>query len=146
MVEVLQGVTGRTTDTVYDLFFDMRKMVIATVLHPSDLIEMYTPDMTAIFLGGALKSGEIKIRTKEIIDKKRLAFKDKNVDEILALDKANEEVDYGDIQFVSIKKSFLSTHLEFKLDKCQERKLVFSLRKDQVTEARKVIKRIFPEK
>lgn len=144
MVEVLQGLAGETVDTIYDLFFSQRKMVAAIVLHPCDLAEMYKPDPLTLFFGGSFRYGEIKMRSRRLIDERRQSFKNKGTDEILAMNKSNVELSYEDIECITIKKGLLSTYLEFKVDKHCKRKIVFSLKRSQVVEVEKVINRVFP--
>lgn len=145
MTEVLQGLAGRTADTIYDLHFAERKVVAAIVLHPDDLAGMYKPDPFAVFLGGMFRSRQIKIKSERIINERRLAFKNKSIDEILVTHKANIELDYEDIESVAIRKSLLATHLEFITDKQKRRKIFFSLKRNQVPEIEKVISRTFPK-
>ncbi len=145
MVQVLQGLTGRTKDTIYDLFFDEKKVVFAIVLHPSDLAGMYKRDLLTVFLGGALKYGEIKMKSEKIIKERRLTYQNKDAEEVLAMNKANVELYYEDIDSIAIKKRFFSTYLEFRADKRWKRKIVFHLRRNQVDQVEKVIDSIFPQ-
>lgn len=146
MIGVLQGLKGVTADTVYDLFFTEKKIVAAIVYHPSDMIKMYKPDLLTVFIGGLPRFEEIKMRSRKMIDERRLTFKNKSIDEILAMDKANFELDYEDIDSVTIKKSLFSRRLEFRVDKHPLRKIVFSLEKDQVPEVQKLMITILRDK
>ncbi len=148
VVETLQGLTGETFDSVYDLFFAEKRMIIAVVLHPSDLADKYQrPNLlTTIFLGDALRSHEIKMRSIKIMDERRLAFKSKSLDEILTMNRANIEIDYENIISVTIKEGFLTSHLIFEVQKNPKKKINFSLKKKQIAEAERVINRILPSK
>jgi len=144
MVDVLQGVAGRTSDTIYDLFFSEKKVVFAILLRPSDLARMYKPDLLSVFVGRPLISEEIKTRSKKLIEKRRLSLKNKNVDEILAMDQANTQLTFEEIESVKIRNSFLSTYLEFRVGKQGKRKIVLSLKRSQVAEAERILSKVFP--
>jgi len=147
IIEVIEGLTGFTTDTIYDLFFAEKKVIAAIVLHPSDLTEMYKkPDPLSSLFGGWLKSGEAKMRSTKSIDDRRRAFKHKTLNEILTMHKANMEIDYEDIISVTIKKGLLTTSLEFKVQKHPKTKIKFRLESSQIAEVKRVISKIFPMK
>ena len=93
VIGVLQGLKGVTADTVYDLFFTEKRIVTAIVYRPSDMVEMYKPDLSSVFVGGLPRFEEIKTRSRKMINERRLTFKNKSIDEILAMDKANFELD-----------------------------------------------------
>jgi hypothetical protein len=147
-IEVLQGLTGKTFDTIYDLFFTEKKLVVAVVLHPSDFAREYRkPDsLLSIFLGNTRKSQEIKTRSMKLIEERRLAFKNKNLDEILAMSQFNMKIDYENITSVTVKKGLLTTWLEFKFQNYRTRKISFSLKKSQITEVERIISKILPDK
>ena len=136
---------GRTADTIYDLFFAERKAVAAIVLHPSDLARMYKPDPLTLFLGGTLRYKELKIVSERVISKRRMSFRTKSIDEILAMHEANIELNYEDIESVAIKKNLFVVSLEFKFYNHEKRKMFFSLKRNQIAEAEKVIRGIFPK-
>ena len=147
IIEVIEGLTGFTTDTIYDLFFGEKKVIAAIVLHPSDLTEMYgKPDPLSFLFGGWLKSGEAKMQSTKLIDDRRQAFKTKTPNEILTMHKANMEIDYENIISVSIKKGLLTTSLEFEVQKHPKKKIKFRLKRSQITEAKRVISKILPTK
>jgi len=148
VIETLQGLTGETFDSVYDLFFSEKRMIVAVVLHPSDLIDKYqrSDPLTSVFLGNALRSREIKLQSAKLIEERRIAFKTKNLDEILTMHKANMEIDYENIISVSIRKRFLTSHLIFEVQRNPKKKITFSLKKSQIVEAEKVINGILPSK
>lgn len=148
IVEVLEGLTGGTTDTIYDLFFTEKRVVAAIVLHHSDLSELYMKlnPLTVMFIGGMWTSREAKMRSIRLIDTRRKAFKDKTPEEILTTHKANIEIDYDNIVSVTTKKGLLTTTLEFNVQNYPEKKIKFSLKRDKIAEAKKVIDKVLPSK
>jgi len=148
VIEVLQGLTGGTFDSIYDLFFAEKRMIVASVLLPSDLADKYRKQdlLTSVFLGNALRSHEIKMQSLKLIEERRLAFENKSLDEILTMHRANMEIDYENIASVSIKEGFLTSYLMFEVQKTPKEKIRFSLKKKQIAEAKRVINRIFPSK
>lgn len=146
IIEVLQGLT-KEGDTIYDLFFAEKRVIAAVVLHSSDLIEMYQkPNLLSLFIGSALESAEVKMRSTKLIKERRLAFKDKTLDEILSMHKASMEIDYENIVSVTIKKGLLKTSLEFEVQKHLKKKINFYLKRSQIAEVERVINRILPSK
>jgi len=147
-VEVLEGLTGGTTDTIYDLFFTKKRVIAAIVLHHSDLSDIYMNlnPLTIMFIGGALAAQKAKTRSIKLIDTRRKAFRNRTPDEILTMHRANIEINYDNIVSVTIKKGLLSTTLEFNVQNYPEKKIKFSIKRETIAEAKRVIGRIFPSK
>ena len=148
IIETLPGLKGGTTDTIYDLFFAEKRMIAAIVLHPSDLTEIYLKQkpLTLFLLGNAFTSREVKMRSIKLIEERRIAFKDKTLDEILTMHKASMEIDYGNISSVTIKKGLLSTSLEFKVENYSKKQINFSFNGSRIAEVEKVANKIFQAK
>lgn len=145
VIEVLQGLTGETTDTIYDLFFAEKRVIAVIVLHHSDLSETYqNHDLLSLFVGGWLKHWESKVQATKLMDERRQAFKEKSLDEILTLHRASLEIKYENIASIAVRKSLLATWLEFKVQKPPNKKIKFLLKKDQIAEVERVINRILP--
>jgi hypothetical protein len=147
IIEVIEGLTGTTTDTIYDLFFAEKRVIAAIVLHHSDLTEMYKKQNSLSFLfGGGFESRKVKMQSTKLIDERRLAFKHKTLNEISTMHKANIEIDYENIISATIKKGLLTTSLEFKVQKHPKKKIKFSLKRSQIAEVKRVISKILPMK
>jgi hypothetical protein len=147
IVGVVQGVKGRTTDIVYDLFFSDRRVVAAVVLYFSDLTDIYKKFSVATMLfGNLLGNREVKMRSLKLMDERRQAFKDKNLDEILTLHRANVEINYKDVVSVMVRKGLLETTLEFSVQGHPEKKINFWLDRKQIAEVEGLINRVLPDK
>jgi len=144
IVEVLRGLEGGTTDTIYDLFFTDKRVIAAIVLHHSDSSDMYMKHnpLTSMFIGGMWKSKEINMRSGKLLDERRRAFEHMSPEEIAKSHRANKEIDYDDIISVNIKKGFLTTALEFNIQTHPNKKIKFSLKKAKIAEAERVIDKI----
>jgi len=147
IVGVMQGVKGRTSDIVYDLFFAEKRMVAAVVLYFSDLTGPHGGISLKTLLFGTLFTRRgIKMRSLKLMDERRLALKDKSLDEISALHRANLEIDYEDVVSVSVRKGFLETSLEFVVKRRAVKKIDFWLEGSQVAEVEGLINRVLPNK
>jgi hypothetical protein len=147
IIDILQGLTGETTDTIYDLFFTEKRVIAAIVLHHSDLSRIYQKHhLLSIFVGRGPEYLEAKMQAAKLMDERRKTFKGKNLDEILALHGASLEINYDDITSVTVKKEFLATWLEFKVQKPSNRKIKFMLKREQIAEVERVIGKILQSK
>lgn len=147
IIGVVQGLRGRTNDIVYDLFFAEKRVVAAIVLHFSDLTDIYGKISVITFLfGNQSEHSEIKLRSLRLMEERRLAFKDKILDEILTLHRANMEIDYDNVVSVTIKKGLVQTSLEFLVQRSQEKKIDFRLEGSQIAEVEDLIKKVLPNK
>jgi len=147
IIGVVQGLRGRTIDIVYDLFFSEKRVVAAVVLYFSDLTDIYEKFSLGTILFGNLGERRIvKLRSLKLMDERRLAFKNKTLDEILTLHKANLEIGYEDVLSVIIRKGLLETSLEFVVQGHPEKKVDFRLERRQVAEVEGLINRVLPDK
>lgn len=147
IVGVVQGLRGRTKDIIYDMFFAEKRVVAAVVLYFSDLTDIYGKISPLTFLFGNLSEhSEIKMRSLRLMNERRLAFKDKTLDEILALHRANLEIDYDNVVSVTVKKGLMQTSLEFVVQGPQEKKIDFRLEESQIAEVEGLIKKVLPNK
>lgn len=147
VIDILQGLTGETTDTIYDLFFAEKRVIAAIVLHHSDLSEIYKKNnILSLFVGRGHEYFEIKMQSAKLMDERRQAFEGKSLDEILALHRASLEIKYDDITSLAIKRGLLTTWLEFIVKKPSNRKIKFMLKREQIVDAENVIGRILPSK
>ena len=147
VIGVVQGLKGRTTDIIYDLFFAEKRVVAAVVLYFSDLTDIYGKiNVLTLLFGNLSQHSEVKMRSERLINERRLAFKDKTLDEILALHKANLKIDYDDVVSVSVKKGLLQTSLEFIVQGSPKKKINFRLSENQIAEVEDLIKKVLPNK
>jgi hypothetical protein len=147
IIGVVQGLRGRTKDIVYDLFFAEKRVVAAIVLYFSDLTDIYGKINAITFLiGNQSEHSEIKIRSERLMEERRLAFKEKTLDEILALHRANMEIDYGNVVSVTVKEGLMQTSLRFAVQGPPEKKIDFWLEDSQMTEVEELIKKVLPNK
>jgi len=147
VVGVIQGLRGRTSDIVYDLFFAEKRVVAGIVLHFSDLSDIYRKIDAWTFLFGSLSErSQVKMRSARLMEERRLAFEDKTLDEILASHEANVEIVYENVVSVQVKRGLLQTSLEFVVQGDPEKKISFWLGDSQVAEVQGLIKRLLPSK
>jgi hypothetical protein len=147
IIGVVQGLKGRTSDIVYDLFFGETRFVAAVVLYFSDLADIYRDvNVTDFLFGDLARHSQIKMRSSRMMDERRAAFQNKALDEILAMHPANLEINYESIVSVAVKKSLLKTSLEFVIQGDPEKKIDFWLETSQVAEVDGLLKRVLPEK
>jgi hypothetical protein len=147
VVGVLRGLRGRTVDTVYDLFFTDKRIIVAILIHPSDFNDIYGKiDLTTILIGGLPKQRAVKMRSLDLTESRRSAFADKTVDEILTLHRSNFEIDYENIVYATVKKGIFTTSLEIMVKDPPGKKVTFSLDRGQVVEAEEIVKKVLAEK
>jgi len=147
IVGVVEGLKGRTADNIYDLFFAEKRVVAAVVLYFSDLTDIYGKINVMTFLFGNFpEHGQIKMRSERLMNERRLAFKDKTLDEILAMHKANLKIDYDNVVSVTLKKGLMQTSLKFVVLGPPEKKIDFRLDESQIAEVEDLIKKVLPTK
>ncbi len=112
---VVEGVSGHTFETRYDLFFTNRKIIAAIVLHPSDLADPYARahGLQEMLIGGMLRIQEVKTLSKRIEEERRLGFKNKTCNEILRGHWANIEIPSHMIASAHVSKGLFGAKLEF---------------------------------
>jgi len=147
VIGIIQGLRGRTSDTVYDLFFAEKRVVAAIVLHFSDLTDIYRKiNGWTLLFGNWSERNQAKMRSSRLVEERRLAFKDKTLDEILASHRANVEIVYDNVVCVTVKKGLLQTSLKFVVQGDPEKKISFWLGESQTAEVEDLIKRVLPSK
>lgn len=147
IVGVIQGLKGRTADIIYDLFFSEKRVVAAVVLYFSDLADIYGKfNLGTMLFGNLAERREVKMRSLKLMDERRLAFKNKILDEILASHRANLEIDYEDVVSVTIRKGLLETSLEFTVQRHPQKKIDFRLERRQAAGVQVLINRVLPDK
>jgi len=146
-MEVVEGLKYRTIDTLYDLFFTDDRFVAAIVLHPSDLSKMYSKhSFSTILIGGTINEAEIKALKLKVTEERREEFKDKTVDEILAMHKANFEVKYRDVRSITLKKGLLTSFLKFLLMGPPETEISFWIDRKQIPDIEETVRKFLPNR
>jgi len=147
VVGVIQGLRGRTSDIVYDLFFSEKRVVAAIVLHFSDLSDIYRKiDGWTLLFGSFSERSQVKMRSSRLMEERRLAFKGKTLDEILALHGANVEIVYENVISATVKRGLLQTSLKFAVQGNSKKEISFWLGDSQVAEVESLISRVLPSK
>lgn len=147
LVGIVQGLRGRTADTIYDLFFAERRGVAAIVVHWSDFAQAYLKrDAFRFLFGGFLRQREVKAQCLRLIKQRREAFKVKALDDILKMHEANIEIDFKKVVFAKVRKGFFESSLTFIIHNNQDRKLEFWLPESEVDRTEQLITAIFPNK
>lgn len=139
----IRGLKATTIDTIYDLFFSERRVIVATVLSFYELASVYLRlNLTTLLFGNLSERREIKLRSSL----SRARFKNKTLDEILTMDGLNLEIEYEKIVCVTIRKGLLTTTLEFEVQGHPEKKIRFLLERSQIAEVARLVNRILPTK
>jgi hypothetical protein len=101
--------------------------------------------MTLLF-GNLSQHGEVKMRSARLMDERRTSFKDKPLDEILTLHRANVGIDYDNIISVTIKRGLTQNSLRIVVQGPPEKKIDFWLEEGQVTQVNALLKKVLPNK
>jgi len=146
IIGVIQGIR-ETTDIIYDLFLGEKRAIAAMVLYFSDLTDLYEKDNSRTLLFGNMPiHGQIKRRSLKLMAERREIFKNKTLEGLLALHKANIEIVYDNVISVTIKKGVLSASLEFVVRDNLRKKLSFSIERRQIAEVESLINKLLPSK
>lgn len=115
VIDIVEDVVGRTSDTRYDLLFTPTKLIAAIILHPSDLAEMYTKrvPLEEMIVGGGIRRKEAQALSRKLQNERREGFKNKTPSEILSAHKANFEIPYKDVLSAQIRNGLFGISLEF---------------------------------
>jgi len=150
IIEIVQDVVGRTSDTRYDLLFTTSRLIAAIVLHPSDLNETYTKrvPLEAMIVGGGIRRKEAQALSRKIQSERREEFKNKTSNEILGAHRANFEIPYNDVLSARIRKGFFGVSLEFDVNAANRvhGKCKFQLHEAQTENVRRLLNLILPGK
>jgi hypothetical protein len=139
---VVEGVSGHTFETRYDLYFTNRRIIAAIVLHPSDLADSHLGmrGLQEMLIGGMPRIQEAKALMKRIEMERRLGFKNKTCDEILRSHKANIEIPSDAIPSGHVSKGLFDAKLEFDIPTLTgTRRLRFQIPRDQFDKTRNLL-------
>ena len=142
----LEGVSGHTYDIVYDLLFTTERVIALNIQHPAEM--PFNFGVKELLFGGLLNRQREKFDRKKSAEERLHAYEEKGFDELLAGHRFNIEIPYREVNSVEIIRGWFQTRLKFKIDSpsLPGSVLYFTLTRDQVLEAQKLIKRPLPLK
>lgn len=142
----LEGVSGHTYDIIYDLLFTTERVIALNVHHPSEV--PYNFGAKELLLGGLLTKQRERFDKKKSAEERLRAYEEKGFDELLAGHRFNFEIPYQGINAVEVTRSWFQTRLKFQLtgSSLNGATLYFTLTKDKISEAQKLIKQALPLK
>ena len=138
-----------TSDTRYDLLFTTTKIVAAIVLHPSDLVRLYSKkfNFEQLIIGGAMQMHQIQAISKKIENERRQGFKYKTPTEILSTHNANFEIPFSNILSAKVVKGLFGVGLEFDAYINEKRKRIkFKIGETQFESVRELLHQTLPDK
>ncbi len=145
VVGSLVGVSGHTEDTKYDLIFTTQRVISVLIKHPLDV--PYQPRIAEIFIGGKLAHLDEERQREKIAQERRLALSG-TLDELAAAHPLNSEIPYDAINSVEVTRGFFRSQLKFNVTESAAagKRTRFTLRRQQVPEARRLLARVLPSK
>ena len=149
IITSIENVMLHTTDTRYDLLFTPTKIVAAIVLHPSDLVQLYSKrfDFEQLVIGGAMQMHQIQAMSRKIENERRQGFKNKTPTEILSTHYANFEILFSNILSAKVVRGLFGVGLEFDAyinEKCK--RIKFKIAEAQFENVRKLLHQTLPDK
>ena len=150
IVGTVEGVSCHTWDTRYDLFFTDTAIIAAVVLHPSDLVPLYTKRtrLEGLLLGKGVSRTEVQALSRKVEYEKRQGFKNMTPQEIFRTHRANLKIAYRDILSVKVGKHVLRTTLEVDSRNINgtRTKLRFQLQEGQIESVKRLLNLTLPTK
>jgi len=149
IITSIENVMLHTTDTRYDLLFTPTKIVAAIVLHPSDLVQLYSKrfDFEQLVIGGAMQMHQIQAMTKKIENERRQGFKYKTPTEILGTHYANFEILFSNILSAKVVRGLFGVGLEFDAYINEKRKRIkFKIDGAEFETVKELLHRTMPDK
>ena len=142
----LEGVSGHTYDIIYDLLFTTERVIALNVQHPSEV--PYNFGVKELLFGGLVTKQRERFDRKKSTEERLRAYEEKSFDELLAGHRFNFEIPYQVINSVGVTRGWFQTRLKFHLNSptITGPTLHFTLTKDQVPDAQKLIKLALPLK
>ena len=135
----LEGVSGHTYDTIYDLLFTSERVIAIIIQHPTDV--PYKLGVMELFLGGQMGKHSERPERRRVAEERRRIYKEKSIDELVASHRFNFEIRYSTITSVEVSRGFFHSHLKFDISgpSIARRTIHFTLTKNQVPNARQLI-------
>jgi hypothetical protein len=150
IIEIVEDLVGRTSDTRYDLLFTTTKLVAAIILHPSDLADVYTKrtPLEEMIVGGGMRRKEAQVLSRKIQNDRRAGLRNRTASEILSAHRANFEILYKDVLSAKIRKGLFGVSLEFNVNSLNgvRGKCKFQLHEEQVENVQRLLSLTLPGK
>jgi hypothetical protein len=142
----LEGVSGHTYDTIFDLLFTTERVIALIVAHPTDVT--YKFGITEALLGGLLTRQRERFIKNRSDEGGLQDYQGKTFDELLTGHRFNFEIPYPMVTTVELSCGWFQRRLNFHLDhpSLKRRIIHFTLAKDQVSKAQELLKLALPLK
>lgn len=146
----LDGVSGHTYDTIFDLLFTSERVIALLVQHPAEV--EYKFGVTELLFGGLLNKSkdrfEKRFEKRNSVEERSLNYGGKTFEELLAGHRFNFEIPYDMVRSVEITKGLFQSRLKFYLNDSSPLgpALQFTLSKDQILEAQELLNGALPLK
>jgi hypothetical protein len=142
----LEGVSGHTYDTIYDLLFTTERVIALIVQHPADV--SYKLGFTELFLGGQSAGRRERFDRKKSAVERLRAYQEKTFDELLASHRFNIEIPHDIITAVEITRGWLHRRLKFHIDSPmnKRRTIQFNLAEVQIPDGQNLLNSALPLK
>jgi hypothetical protein len=142
----IEGVSGHTYDIIYDLLFTTERVIALNVQHPSEV--PYNFGVKELLFGGLVTKQRERFDKKKSAEERLRAYEEKAFDELLAGHRFNFEVPYDLITSIEVTRGLFQTRLKFQINNQSVTgpTFQFTLAKDQIPEAQKMLKLALPLK
>jgi hypothetical protein len=143
----LEGVSGHTYDTIYNLLFTTERVMALLIHHPAEV--PYKFGLQQLLLGGQLgRRQKERFDRRQSVEEQILTYESKTFDELLAGHRFNFEIPYQMVATVEITRSFFQTRLNFQLNSSSipGGTIHFTFSKDQVPAAQTLLNLAIPSK
>ena len=149
IVGVVEGVTGQTYDTHYDLFFTGNSVVAAVVLHPSDLTgTCEARRFEELLIGSVLRRQELRAWSRRLEEERRQSYRNKTIQEVLRTHSSSFEIPYDHIVSARVSHTILGSVLEFvtATENGTRRRVKFRPRRDHLARVENLLSLVLPDK
>jgi hypothetical protein len=142
----LEGVSGHTYDIIYDLLFTTERVIALNIQHPSEV--PFNFGVKELLLGGLLTKQRERFDRKKSVEERLRAYEETAFDDLSAGHRFNFEIPYEVVTSVQVTRGLFQTRLKFQIKNPSVTgpTLQFTLAKDQVPEAQKMLKLALPLK
>jgi hypothetical protein len=142
----LAGVSGHTSDIVYDLFFTTERVIAVIMRHPADVPYQFTHMWRTIFFGDSLSMRKEQTERDKIAQTRHDTSQGLSPDELVAASPMNFDIRYRDIASAEITHRLFQWRLRFHVSRpsADKRAISFTLSQKQVPEARRLLEKVLP--
>jgi hypothetical protein len=146
LIGTIAGVRVHTYDTIYDMLVTTERVVLVLVEHPEDIST--SSGVAELFLGRWLADKRDRAERAKLAENRRQAYRDMKLDEVLAGDRRNVQLLYGDIRSVRISEGLFGAEIVFRLmpNRSASHQPRLFLAKNQVHEANRLFGQAIPLK